>query len=48
MAKPEWLQKKNKPELNTGKHATKTMVGQKIGVSDDILIDGHDYWCQRL
>ena len=37
-----------KPELNAGKYSTKTIVGQKVQVSADILVDGHDYLGYRL
>ena len=37
-----------RPELNAGKYPTKTIIGQKVSVSADILIDGHDYLGQRL
>ena len=36
------------PEINGGKYATKTIQGQKVQISADILIDGHDYLGQRL
>jgi hypothetical protein len=39
---------KNKPELNALQYVTKTIVGQKIGISDDVLINGNDYLYQRL
>jgi starch synthase (maltosyl-transferring) len=39
---------KNKPELNALQYVTKTIVGQKISISDDILINGNDYLYQRL
>jgi len=37
-----------KPEINGGKYATKNIQGQKVQISADILIDGHDYLGYRL
>ncbi|MCP9761680.1 alpha-1,4-glucan--maltose-1-phosphate maltosyltransferase [Lacihabitans soyangensis] len=37
-----------RPELNAGKYPTKTVIGHRVNVSADILIDGHDYLGQRL
>jgi starch synthase (maltosyl-transferring) len=36
------------PEINAGRYATKSIVGEKVVVAADLLIDGHDLIGSRL